>query len=81
MQESEERITPVNSFDNAGLHPAMRRNVELAGYKIPTPIQQYCLPAIKQGHDMIAIAQTGRSPHSRLLAVAGRPADLCFRFG
>lgn len=60
MQESEERIKPVFSFDNAGLHPAMRRNVELAGYKTPTPIQQYCLPAIKQGHDMIAIAQTGR---------------------
>ncbi|KAK6069706.1 ATP-dependent RNA helicase DED1-like protein 2 [Seiridium cupressi] len=59
LQESIERINPVMSFDAAGLHPAMRRNVELAGFNTPTPIQQYCLPAIHQGRDMIAIAQTG----------------------
>ncbi len=47
------------NFDLAGLHPAMRRNVELAGYKVPTPIQMYCLPAIHEGYDVIGIAQTG----------------------
>ncbi|KAJ8123671.1 hypothetical protein ONZ43_g431 [Nemania bipapillata] len=58
-QEGLERIQPINSFKDAGLHPAMLRNVELCGYKIPTPIQQYCIPAIKMGHDLLAIAQTG----------------------
>jgi superfamily II DNA/RNA helicase len=37
----------------------MRTNVELAGYMKPTPIQQYVLPAIFKGHDVVACAQTG----------------------
>jgi len=47
-------------FDEAGLHPAMLQNVRLSRYGNPTPIQQYCVPAIKSGHDVIAIAQTGK---------------------
>jgi superfamily II DNA/RNA helicase len=38
----------------------MLRNVELCGYKVPTPIQKYCLPAISLGYDVIGIAQTGK---------------------
>jgi len=37
----------------------MLENVKLAGYDVPTPIQQYCLPAIFKGHDIVACAQTG----------------------
>jgi len=37
----------------------MLKNVELAGYKLPTPIQRYCIPAIHKGYDVIGIAQTG----------------------
>jgi hypothetical protein len=37
----------------------MRENVKLAGYTVPTPIQQYVLPAIFKGHDVVACAQTG----------------------
>lgn len=37
----------------------MLNNVKLCGYKKPTPIQQYCIPAIKMGYDLIAVAQTG----------------------
>lgn len=37
----------------------MHRNVELAGYKAPTPIQKYTLPAVHLGYDVIGIAQTG----------------------
>ncbi|CAK7268252.1 hypothetical protein SEPCBS57363_003001 [Sporothrix epigloea] len=59
FQEGETRIAPFYDFDKAGLHPVMRQNVELAGYKVPTPIQMYCLPAIIQGHDIMGIAQTG----------------------
>ncbi|KAK6952399.1 hypothetical protein Daesc_006935 [Daldinia eschscholtzii] len=58
-QEGEQRILPIFKFKDAGLHPIMLKNVEMAGYKTPTPIQKYCIPAIKMGHDLIAIAQTG----------------------
>ncbi|KAI2782137.1 DEAD-domain-containing protein [Daldinia loculata] len=58
-QEGEKRIIPISHFKDAGLHPIMMKNVEMAGYKTPTPIQKYCIPAIKMGHDLIAIAQTG----------------------
>jgi ATP-dependent RNA helicase DDX3X len=51
--------TPGADFKNTGLHPVMVKNIELAGYGAPTPIQRYCLPAIHLGYDVIAIAQTG----------------------
>ena len=60
FQEGPTRVSPIESFENAGLHPAMLKNVELCKYKIPTPIQKYCIPAIKSGHDLMAIAQTGQ---------------------
>ncbi|KAF4626771.1 hypothetical protein G7Y89_g11387 [Cudoniella acicularis] len=58
-QEGNIRINPVRKFEDAGLHPVMLENVKLAGYDVPTPIQQYCLPTIFKGHDLIACAQTG----------------------
>ncbi|KAI1335347.1 P-loop containing nucleoside triphosphate hydrolase protein [Xylariaceae sp. FL0016] len=58
-QEGVKRIQPIKSFDTAGLHPAMRQNIAMSGYRVPTPIQRYCIPAIKMGFDLIAIAQTG----------------------
>lgn len=60
FQEGPARVEPIANFQTAGLHPAMLRNVELAGYSTPTPIQRYCLPAIHKGYDVIAIAQTGK---------------------
>lgn len=38
----------------------MLETIKLAGYKFPTPIQQYTIPAVNQGVDLIAIAQTGQ---------------------
>ncbi|KAF7531783.1 hypothetical protein G7054_g8568 [Neopestalotiopsis clavispora] len=58
-QEGEQRIIPIKSFDTAGLHPVMLKNIKLAGFTVPTPIQQYSIPAVHMGHDLIAIAQTG----------------------
>ncbi|KAI1408076.1 P-loop containing nucleoside triphosphate hydrolase protein [Hypoxylon sp. FL1857] len=58
-QEGEKRIIPVFEFEDAGLHPIMLKNIEMAGYSKPTPIQKYCIPAIQMGYDLIAIAQTG----------------------
>ncbi len=59
VQEGNIRLQPIRKFEDAGLHPVMLENVKLAGYDIPTPIQQYTLPAIAKGHDIVACAQTG----------------------
>ncbi|EJT70577.1 ATP-dependent RNA helicase DED1 [Gaeumannomyces tritici R3-111a-1] len=59
VQEGPVRVAPALKFQDAGLHPAMLKNIELCGYKTPTPIQSYCLPAIHKGYDVIGIAQTG----------------------
>jgi ATP-dependent RNA helicase DDX3X len=60
VQEGSERIKPIQDFKDAGLHPVMLRNTQLAGYLKPTPIQRYTLPAIFEGKDLIACAQTGK---------------------
>ncbi|KAK3996121.1 putative ATP-dependent RNA helicase [Cladorrhinum sp. PSN332] len=59
-QEGPVRVDPIPAdFAQAGLHPVMLKNVQLSGYSVPTPIQRYCLPAIRQGYDVVAVAQTG----------------------
>ncbi|GKT62333.1 DEAD/DEAH box helicase [Colletotrichum tofieldiae] len=58
-QEGTIRVEPVHSYKDAGLHPVMMENVELAGYDAPTPIQKYTMPAIHKGLDVVAVAQTG----------------------
>ncbi|KAM3497537.1 hypothetical protein MY10362_009116 [Beauveria mimosiformis] len=58
-QEGPVKIQPINSFKDAGLHPVMLENVQLAGYDHPTPIQKFTIPAIVQGRDVIGVAQTG----------------------
>lgn len=60
IQEGNIRIDPIRKFEDAGLHPVMLENVKLAKYVVPTPIQQYCLPAVAKGHDIVACAQTGK---------------------
>lgn len=59
-QEGPVQIHPIMRFSEAGLHPAMMKNIEMSLYQVPTPIQKYCLPAISRGHDVIGIAQTGK---------------------
>ena len=43
-----------------GLHPVMLDNIVKCGYDFATPIQRYVIPAVLQGNDVIAIAQTGK---------------------
>ncbi|GJN67480.1 hypothetical protein PLIIFM63780_004921 [Purpureocillium lilacinum] len=59
QQEGPVKINPVRTFKDAGIHPLMLENVELAGYDTPTPIQKFTIPAMLQGYDVIGIAQTG----------------------
>ena len=46
-------------FDSLGLSPALLRAVAESGYDTPTPIQAQAIPAILQGRDVMAAAQTG----------------------
>ncbi len=47
------------SFVDLGLFPALADNLQAKGYTQPTPIQSQAIPAILQGKDVMAAAQTG----------------------
>ncbi|MCX6873352.1 MAG: DEAD/DEAH box helicase [Verrucomicrobia bacterium] len=46
-------------FHKFGLEAEILRAIEKAGYARPTPVQAAAIPKVMQGHDLIAIAQTG----------------------
>uniref|UniRef100_A0A7I4XVN1 RNA helicase n=1 Tax=Haemonchus contortus TaxID=6289 RepID=A0A7I4XVN1_HAECO len=54
-----EKGKKITSFDELELTEQLSDNVANAGYKYPTPIQQYAVPAIFKGRDIMACAQTG----------------------
>jgi ATP-dependent RNA helicase RhlE len=47
------------SFDSLGLSEPLVRAVHELGYTIPTPIQLQAIPAVLNGGDLLAGAQTG----------------------
>ncbi|MDT8427635.1 MAG: DEAD/DEAH box helicase [Pseudomonadales bacterium] len=47
------------SFENLGLHEALLKAVADQNYTQATPIQEQAIPAILQGNDIMASAQTG----------------------
>jgi ATP-dependent RNA helicase RhlE len=47
------------SFENLGLSNELLRAIETQGYTTPTPIQTQAIPAIFEGKDILAGAQTG----------------------
>ncbi|MBI1195029.1 MAG: DEAD/DEAH box helicase [Gammaproteobacteria bacterium] len=47
------------SFSSLGLSAEILRAVSAQGYTTPTPIQQQAIPAILEGNDLMAGAQTG----------------------
>jgi ATP-dependent RNA helicase RhlE len=46
-------------FSELGLSAELLRATEKQGYQVATPIQQQAIPAILEGHDLLAGAQTG----------------------
>jgi ATP-dependent RNA helicase RhlE len=47
------------TFDELNLAPALLKAVREQGYETPTPIQAQAIPAVLEGHDLLAGAQTG----------------------
>jgi superfamily II DNA/RNA helicase len=41
------------------LQPSIRENIARAKYEVPTPVQKYSIPAVINGRDLMACAQTG----------------------
>ena len=54
-----DQIKPLKHFAEAQLTELLMDNVLKSGYKIPTPVQKYAIPAILQRRDLMACAQTG----------------------
>jgi ATP-dependent RNA helicase RhlE len=53
-----ERLEQSN-FNSLSLNKSLIRALSEAGYKTPTPIQMQAIPKVIEGHDLLAIAQTG----------------------
>ena len=47
------------NFDDLKLAPAILKAVREQGYETPTPIQSQAIPAVLEGQDLLAGAQTG----------------------
>ncbi|KAI9755233.1 MAG: hypothetical protein M4579_004365 [Chaenotheca gracillima] len=81
-QEGPTQIKPCMKFEDAGLHPTMLENVKLCNYDVTTPVQAYCIPAILQGFDVMASAQTGSGKTAAFLIptlskLMGKAKKLC----
>jgi len=70
------------SFESLGLSDKLLRAIADQGYEAPTPIQAEAIPAILEGHDVLASAQTGTGktasftlPVLHLLGSAGTTKD------
>ena len=67
-------------FADLGLRPELLRAVDRAGYETATPIQARAIPAVLDGRDLIACAQTGTGKTAAFLLpilqrlAAGRPS-------
>lgn len=47
------------TFTDLGLHAALSERCKQMGYENPTPIQQQAIPAVLDGNDVLACAETG----------------------
>lgn len=74
-------VTPIGNFEDSGLHIRLLKNIKLAKYTTPTPVQKNAIPIVKAGRDLMACAQTGSGKTAaflvptldRMLAMGGPP--------
>lgn len=52
-------MSSAPTFESLDLHPSILKAVAEAGYINPTPIQAQAIPAVLEGRDILASAQTG----------------------
>jgi len=50
---------PVEQFADIALHPSLQRNIEVAKFVRPTPVQRHAIPVGLARRDLMACAQTG----------------------
>src|SRR3989344_3439212 len=50
---------PKNGFADFAIHPLLKNNIVVKGYKVPSEIQDKAIPAALAGRDVIGIANTG----------------------
>lgn len=58
---------PGGTFASMGLSRLVLKAVERKGYKLATPIQRRCIPAIMSGRDVVAMARTGSGKSAAFL--------------
>ncbi|ORX45715.1 DEAD-domain-containing protein [Hesseltinella vesiculosa] len=76
--ERGERPEPLKSFDEGDINPVMKENIRLCKFAQPTPVQQYSIPIVTRGDDLMACAQTGSGKTAAFLvptlsALFGKP--------
>ena len=59
MPQLTPEASPVERFDELECGRVLRRNLRLAGFEVPTPVQAHSVPVALNGIDIIAVAQTG----------------------
>ncbi len=50
---------PKHAFADFQVMPGLKKNIEVKGYVLPTPIQDQSIPVILEGKDIVGIANTG----------------------
>jgi ATP-dependent RNA helicase DDX3X len=50
---------PLDTFQSVRWSPVIENAINLQGWRVPTPVQKYALPAAINNYDVIASAQTG----------------------
>lgn len=58
---------PGGTFASMGLYQPVLKAVERKGYKLATPIQRKCIPPIREGKDVVAMARTGSGKSAAFL--------------
>jgi len=56
---TEKRLSTLGMFRDAGLPHRLLKNIDKRCYLEPTPVQQYAIPIILEGRDLMACTQTG----------------------